>query len=201
MKRKHCGAQSAGQPITETDRPTLVGNQQLRGQCIFFKRSLGMHANLEKLDLLMPLFIWMFLSPVAPWLQKNETAPKNLNETRLDRAAQFVGVSCAANCAPISPASLKRLGALMLFPTSKCCIYQWRLKNLVVVVCVYACRGHVYPRSPVDQRTVRALWERRRVLAHTLVILEVGVCFYEDKTKGSAAGVCVCVCVYKCVGM
>lgn len=35
---------------------TLVENQQLRGQCIF-EHSLEMHANLEKLDLLMLLFI------------------------------------------------------------------------------------------------------------------------------------------------
>lgn len=53
-----------------------------------------MHANLEKFDLLMLLFILMLFSPpVAPWLKKNETAPKYLNETRIEKAAQFVGVS------------------------------------------------------------------------------------------------------------
>lgn len=54
-----------------------------------------MHANLQKLDLLMLLFILMFFFPSPQWLlvlKKNKTAPKYLNETRIDKAAQFVGV-------------------------------------------------------------------------------------------------------------
>lgn len=54
---------------------------------------------------------------MAPWLQKNETAPKNLNETRIEKAAQFAGVSYIVVhvCACTSPVVYYELGAFMLF--------------------------------------------------------------------------------------
>lgn len=50
-----------------------------------FKRSLGMHANPQKLDFADAVVHFNVFPPVALWLQQNETAPKYLNETCMRR--------------------------------------------------------------------------------------------------------------------
>lgn len=136
-----------------------------------------MHANPEKLHLLMLLFLLMF-SPSGSLASAKWNGSKIFKWDMHEKATQSE-LQCSI-CERVTYRFEKS------YVLTRLDIRAYVLYMLCVCVC-----DRVYQRNPVDQWTVRSLWKRRKVCTLYPAIPEFGmrVC-----TRHRERQMCVCVC-------